>query len=204
MLFEHQGAGLLAKLISDAVADPRNDILSLVFPVITSQIGLRELVAAMLEAGCYMAADMPSNTTLISLRYSLGKAESWIVGFAPIAQMPATRRAPFVELAIRTKRKNGPTHEELNNDESQAHLADVQLGFPEEVVTRLIPCIPAGSTPEACTSRAWPSSPNSRSCIWPGSRRNLRERSGTICTCGRRPSRGQAASCPDRATTTGC
>ncbi len=75
---------------------------------------------------------------LVALRYRIQDADSWIVGFGPIPSLPATRRAPFAELVIRTKAKSGPTHPELNSEPTQAHLADVDLGFDTEVTTCLI------------------------------------------------------------------
>jgi hypothetical protein len=74
----------------------------------------------------------------VALRYPIGDAESWIVGFGPIASLPVTRRAPFVELAIRTKLRSKPLHPDLNDDSSQAHLADVGLNFDTKVLSSLL------------------------------------------------------------------
>jgi hypothetical protein len=124
--------------IASAVADPANEILSLLFPVVEHANQLSHLVGIILTAGCHQAGDPAAEPELVALRYQICGAESWIVGFAPTPSLPATRRAPFAELAIRTKPKSGPTHPELNNDMAQAHLADVDPGLEPEVVARLI------------------------------------------------------------------
>jgi adenylate cyclase class IV len=130
--------GKVRQAIASAVADQANEILSLIFPAVERSAELRHLVAVILAAGCRQADAPVAEPALVALRYQIYGAESWIVGFAPTPSLPATRRAPFAELAIRTKPKSGPTHPKLNNDMTQAHLADIDLGFDPEVTTRLI------------------------------------------------------------------
>jgi hypothetical protein len=124
--------------IAAAVGDPANDILSLIFPAIERTTELSHLIGVLLAAGCRQACGSGAKPALAALRYQICGAESWIVGFAPICSQAVTRRAPFAELAIRTKPKSGPTHRALNNNMTQAHLADIDLGFEPEVMTRLI------------------------------------------------------------------
>ncbi|WP_242909257.1 hypothetical protein [Actinomadura terrae] len=139
VLFDHRDARRIRTLITRSVADPGNDVLSLIFPQVTTPEHVQVLVRSALEAGCHLAPDDPAEGSgLIALRYRLGAADSWIVGFAPLPNLPATRRAPFTELAIRTKTKDRPTHPDLNKDAGQAHLADINLDYPPDVVHLLI------------------------------------------------------------------
>jgi hypothetical protein len=124
--------------LADAVEDPANQILSLLFPAATTVASIDALVAAACQIGCYDVTGADDGPGVIQLRYRLGSAESWIVGFAPLDSLPATRRAPFAELAIRTKVKSAVGHPELNGDVTQAHVADVDLSFDKDVMTRLI------------------------------------------------------------------
>lgn len=124
--------------IKTAISDPENQILSLLFPAVESRKDVHGLVDLARSVGCYQAAETEECSGLVSLRYSVHDAESWIVGFAPLATLPATRRAPFAELAVRTKVKTRTLHSELNREMTQAHLADVDLSFTSAVVTILI------------------------------------------------------------------
>jgi hypothetical protein len=131
-------AETIKREITDAVEDPENQILSLLFPAATTVASIAGLVAAACQIGCYDVTETNDSPGVIQLRYRLGDVESWIVGFAPLDGLPATRRAPFAELAIRTKIKSAALHPELNGDVTQAHLADVNLNFDNDVMTRLI------------------------------------------------------------------
>lgn len=128
----------LRQSITAAIADPDNQILSLIFPAVECRKDVRSLVDLVRSVGCYQATEVEERSEFVSLRYPVHDVESWIVGFAPLATLPATRRAPFAELAIRTKVKTKALHPELNGDTTQAHLADVDLNFDPQVVTKLI------------------------------------------------------------------
>jgi len=124
--------------IEAAIANPENLILSLIFPTIECLDDIRCLVTFAESVGCYEAKENSAGSGYVCLRYPVGEAEAWIVGFAPLSTLPPTRRAPFAELAIRTKTKIGAVHPELNNETDQAHLADVDLHFPTDVMSSLI------------------------------------------------------------------
>lgn len=124
--------------IGAAISDPDNQILSLIFPAVECHADLRRLVDIAWSVGCYQARGVDGRSGLVSLRYPVASAEAWIVGFAPLDTLPPTRRAPFAELAIRTKVKTRAPHPELNGDTAQAHLADVDLNFAPNVVAVLI------------------------------------------------------------------
>lgn len=128
----------LHRSIRAAVDDPHNEILSLIFPSVDCRADVNELVHIALTVGFYRTADLAPGSGLVGLRYRIDDAESWVVGFAPLATLPPTRRAPFTELAVRTKSKRHPIHPDLNNEISQAHVADVDLDFAPTVVALLI------------------------------------------------------------------
>lgn len=124
--------------VQAAVADPHNEILSLIFSRVACEAGVSELVDLALSAGFYQAAGLRPESGVAALRYRVGASESWVIGFAPLSTLPPTRQAPFTELAIRTKPKSQAVHPDLNNDLDQAHLADVDLKFDPTVVASLI------------------------------------------------------------------
>ena len=128
----------VGRMVAAAVDDPENQILSLLFPALERLDDVYELLWLARLAGFYQVAEADGRSGLVCLRYPVGDAESWVVGFAPLTTLPATRRAPFAELAIRTKVKTRPLHSDLNGDMTQAHLADVDLGLSLSVVTSLI------------------------------------------------------------------
>ncbi len=133
-----ENIALLRRSIHAAIDDQHNDILSLVFPNIECRADVSQLIEFAMAIGFVRAGELTSDSGLVGLRYRIYDVESWVVGFAPLATLPMTRRAPFAELAIRTKPKYHPIHPHLNNETSQAHLADVALGFTPAVVERLI------------------------------------------------------------------
>lgn len=128
----------IRRSINAAVSDPDNEILSLIFPAAECRADLRKIINIARSVGCYQAGEVDERSGLVSLRYPVSSAEAWIVGFAPLATLPPTRQAPFAELAIRTKVKAHALHPALNDDTSQAHLADVDLGLTSTVVARLV------------------------------------------------------------------
>lgn len=128
----------IRRSVKAAISDPDNQILSLIFPAVECRADLRRLIGIARSVGCYQAGEVDERSGLVSLRYPVESAEAWIVGFAPLATLPPTRRAPFAELAIRTKVKTHAPHPELNGDTGQAHLADVDLNFDPNVVACLI------------------------------------------------------------------
>lgn len=124
--------------IKAAVADKDNQLHSFIFPNITSSEGVYELVQRSVEAGCILRQDNRDGVHITRLRWAIGDVESWVLGFAPIGAVPVTRQAPFTELVFRTKTKTKVIHPDLNNDPSQAHVADVDLGFDMVALGKLM------------------------------------------------------------------
>lgn len=131
-------AASMQDAIKSAVNDPDNEVLSLLFPTITDTPGLHSLIDLAIEAGCALQQEDLEGTQVLRLRWHLGDVESWVLGFIDNESMPATRRAPFTELVFRTKQKTKVIHRRLNNDPTQAHVADIDLGFDEAVLERLM------------------------------------------------------------------
>lgn len=131
-------AVIVQDTITGAVGSPENELMSLLFPNVTSLEQLGKLLDTMIEAGCILRREAMDDVNVLRLRWQIGEVESWVLGFIPTEDVPITRRAPFTELVFRTKQKSGIIHERLNNDPTQAHVADIDLGFDGEVVGLLI------------------------------------------------------------------
>ena len=124
--------------IESAVGNPENELASLLFPNVTSLEQLAELINTAVEAGCVPYQEAMGDVDVLRLRWRIGEVESWVIGFIPLDDVPVTRRAPFAELVFRTKQKSGIIHERLNNDPTQAHVADIDLGFGRDVTGSLL------------------------------------------------------------------
>lgn len=125
--------------IEGAVNDPKNQIHSFLFPNVTTPQQLRELIDLSVESGCVMREHMETDgVEVFRLRWMLGEVESWVVGFASMTDVPPTRRAPFTELVFRTKLREKEIHPGLNSDPSAAHVANIDLGFDQTTVGKLI------------------------------------------------------------------
>jgi len=129
-----------AERISDdltaAIADPDTEILSLLFPTLTSEDGADQVARVMLQVrGVVLEwqASVPGGT-VVALRAPIDQhgTVAWLMGFGPFDRLPLTRRSPIAEIAIRTKVKGSSIFWRLNQDRGVAHLADVDLGLPDE------------------------------------------------------------------------
>ena len=125
--------------IEQAVADPNNQIHSFLFPNVTSPDQLREVIDLAVEAGCVLREHSEvDGVEVFRLRWVLGDVESWMVGFASMTDVPPTRRAPFTELVVRTKLRGKEIHPDLNHDADAAHVANIDLGYDQATVGKLI------------------------------------------------------------------
>lgn len=128
----------MREAIESAVVDEDNELHSFIFPNITGRRGIEELIQRSIDAGCTVREEDRDKVHITRLRWALGDVESWVLGFAPTNDLPATRQAPFTELVFRTKTKTKVIHPNLNNDPSQAHVADIDLGFDTDTTGRLM------------------------------------------------------------------
>lgn len=128
----------MREAIETAVVDEDNQLHSFIFPNITDRNGIEGLIQRSIDAGCTIREEDRDKVHITRLRWDLDNVESWVLGFAPTTDLPATRRAPFTELVFRTKTKTKIIHPDLNNDPSQAHVADIDLGFDTDTVGKLM------------------------------------------------------------------
>ena len=133
---------ILDQQIASAIDDQTNEVYSLLFPRITTDIDLVNLIN-WLTSSKYINIEHEANHgdyTGLGLRLPLGKNKdvlSWLVGFAPLNYLPITRQSPIAEIAIRTKIKPENIFYRLNQNTKEAHLADVPLGYNDKVMERL-------------------------------------------------------------------
>lgn len=126
--------------ISAAIADKNNQALSLLFPLVVSGNDAVSLINRLTTSKNILLASSgeESDVTTYQLRTPLkGNIQSWIVGFGPMEFLPITRKAPVLELAIRTKEKPENLPALLNSDPKTAHLADIPMSMAFNVIERI-------------------------------------------------------------------
>lgn len=117
------------RALSDAIQEPETSTLSLVFPDINRPEHLWEFVKALgASDGIFVGQDeMLLGQRCIGLRARVRELTSWITGFGNFEFLPLTRRAPHVELTIRTKAR--PDYKVILKEAPKmvVHLADMHL-----------------------------------------------------------------------------
>ncbi len=138
---EDQTLAELDEMISQAIADPHNEVISFLFPDVTTPEQVSRIVNSLVCLKNIRVGHIKPVGDLVSigLRTPLGDEDvlSWLVAFAPLEYMPVTRQAPVFELAIRTKLKGDHLFYRLNDNQEEAHLADVALGYSDKTMERL-------------------------------------------------------------------
>lgn len=127
--------GLIDDEIQRSIADPECEVLSLLFPRVTTDRDLVGLLDRILD----VPAIRLTHTTeygpyaALAMRVELPStgAESWLMGFGPYWFLPRTRQAPSTEIAIRVKPKPDQQFHRLNQDPHAAHLADYPADMKE-------------------------------------------------------------------------
>ena len=126
--------------IQTAIAREDNQVLSLLFPHITTPDELARFIKVIQQVpSIYKVRDETiGHLNVIALRIGLadGEVESWLMGFGPFSFFPQTRRAPITEIVIRTKVKPATLFHRLNQDRGTAHLADTQVRMSEDAMER--------------------------------------------------------------------
>jgi len=129
------------QVIQDTIADPNNELVSLLFPSIDSPEGLVQLLHTLDQTRSINITQVEDHDGIskVALRVPLaeGIVQSWLVAFAPLDYLPETRKAPVTEIAVRTKLKPDVMFHMLTQTEDEAHLADVPTGFSDKVMERL-------------------------------------------------------------------
>jgi len=112
-----------------------HEVASILFVAVAS---LPEFVHTLvaLEANtsfwCSYVAHSPDLVTLELRREVAPGVSAWAMAFGPDEVLPATRRSPYFEIAIRVKSKSGREFRRLNPDRTIAHLADVPMEMPDK------------------------------------------------------------------------
>ena len=128
--------------IEDAVNEPSNQAHSLLLPNIHEVEDVLTLIEAAVEAGCTIKNEDINGADITRLRWQIGDVKSLVIGFAPVSELPLTRRAPFAELFFKTKPKNRTVeHPGLDQRDDRTHAGDLDpglMGLNSEQIGRLI------------------------------------------------------------------
>lgn len=130
----------------DAAA-PQYEAVQFIFPDIETPEQIAHLVNNLCISDRWYLSDRdqgipPEGSRLVSLRWILpsNKSVNHVLGFAPFATTPLTRRAPFVSLALRVHdelRAIKPINErKLEDGRVQVHLADMESGLEGDSLKR--------------------------------------------------------------------
>jgi len=120
-----------------------HEAVALIFPDVETADDVVELCNRLCEdpSGRWYRAtsDASRDVTLIALRWVLpgGQSVNHVLGFAPLATTPATRRAPFTSLVLRVV-GDKRTAARQEDGRVQVHLADLDSGIrPQELHDRV-------------------------------------------------------------------
>ncbi len=117
---------------------PNGEMIMFVFPWVETPEDLADVIGQIGQCTGWSWEDPFSlesygaNELLVQLRWLLpsGEAESWVLGFAPFAFMPFTRRAPYAAIVMRPL--DPPDWQERPSDDlTPVHLAQVPHYFGE-------------------------------------------------------------------------
>lgn len=128
--------------VEQAVDDGENQLHSLIFPNITDSTQVLDLIGNAVDAGCLVKEEEKDGASIVRLRWVMGDVQSLVLGFAPLEEVPLTRRAPFTELLFKTKPKTEHImHENLDHRRDRTHAADLDprlMGLASEQLGALI------------------------------------------------------------------
>lgn len=114
--------------LHEAIVRPDCELVSFLFPGVSTVLGLREVCDLLVaNTGITLSEDRSNaGVSLVTLRLGISGEDtlSWVMGFGPFVNWPATRQAPVLEFAIRVKPKPESLFHKLNQDSTAAHLAD--------------------------------------------------------------------------------
>jgi hypothetical protein len=118
------------RMVAAAAIDPQVEVLSLLAPHVRTGADLVAFVGVLRGCtGIWLEIDQTTNDGVrcLGFRARIGPLTSWISGFGPMDFMPATRRAPCVELAIRTKPRPNYPYVLKESPPDVIHLADLNM-----------------------------------------------------------------------------
>lgn len=118
----------IGKALSDAIASPTTQMLSLIFPSVQTVSGLLNLTGACLETGQIRDDGFDEEKRrFVRLRALVGADTSWVSGFGPFDCLPLTRQAPHCELTIRVKPRPNYAWYFKQPMDGVLHLADLDM-----------------------------------------------------------------------------
>ena len=120
-------------LVGEHCVNPNTQVLSLLFVDCATLGEFRASLERLVDVTSFYYKDRIVTEESVSYqvrREVFPGVEAWIMAFGPDSYLPSTRRAPFYELAVRVKPKNGTEYRRLNQDPGAAHLADFPLQMP--------------------------------------------------------------------------
>ena len=115
--------------LAQAIADPATAMVSLLFPDVTTPNALVGLIGVLKQCALFDLEQCEEfgGTLCLGFRAEVGDLRSYVTGFGNFPFLPATRRAPYVELAIRVKPR--PPYEFVFKEAppNVIHLADLDM-----------------------------------------------------------------------------
>jgi hypothetical protein len=126
--------------LDEAIQNPETTTLSLLFPAVSDVHRLLELVACLERCKGIVLEQTEDyeGSTCLGFRALVGLVRSYVTGFGNFDFLPATRRAPFVELTTRVKPRPNYEYVFKPAPEGVIHLADLDMkGIPFESLQAL-------------------------------------------------------------------
>lgn len=137
-VYRGQEIGKIDLVINKAISDEQNNAVSLLFPNVTNQEQLVDLLhnLAKTESIKISKEETIDELVLLALRTPLKGNEvlSWLIGFGPFSFLPETRQSPVTEIIVRTKLKPERQFYRLNQEKGFAHVADIPVQMSDSLM----------------------------------------------------------------------
>ena len=142
-----QLANHIQLVLADSVEE-KYEAIQLLFPKVKTDSDIVDLIRSLCSHKSWYCGqvswdDGDEKALLVGLRWILpdDKNVNWVLGFAEIDTMPATRHGPFTALVLRTgnpgrcpKIHNPDAGRKIENSRTVVHLADMEPGLSDEQV----------------------------------------------------------------------
>ncbi|GII86197.1 hypothetical protein Ssi03_41870 [Sphaerisporangium siamense] len=129
------GWAKVSNAVQDAIADRSCQIVSVLLPDVRTGAAAVDAIRGLVAVGPWWLEvdEVTAGHLRLHLRFPIGGGvQAWVMAFAPLDFLPATRRGPYFELAVRVKPKPEWIFHRLTPDREVAHLADVPLQMSDE------------------------------------------------------------------------
>lgn len=122
-------APAIAAALVQAIESPATTMVSLLFPSVKTMDDLLALIDIVSNSPPFFVESdrLVNEHRCIAIRATVGNSASWVTGFGPFNELPATRQAPCVELTLRTKARPNYKLVMKESKEGTIHLADLDL-----------------------------------------------------------------------------